>query len=251
MTAEEKRIHFVGAGPGAEDLITMRGARLLNRADIVLYTGSLVNPMLLEYAPQAQVFDSCDMTLEQITELMIRADREGKQLVRLQTGDPSLYGAIREQMDALDRLGIPYDSCPGVSACFGVAAELDLEFTLPGVSQSLVITRMPGKTGGVPDKESIRSFAAHGATMAVYLSASMLEELSEELIAGGVSPETPAVICYKATWPESRTYPCTVGTLEKTGRENEIKKTALIIVGDVLDKTGYERSKLYAADKNL
>ena len=251
MTAEEIRIHFVGAGPGAEDLITMRGARLLNRADIVLYTGSLVNPMLLEYAPQAQVFDSADMTLEEITELMVKADREGKQLVRLQTGDPSLYGAIREQMDALDRLFIPYDSCPGVSACFGAAAELDLEFTLPGVSQSLVITRMPGKTGGVPDRESIRSFAAHSATMAIYLSSALLEELSNELVEGGYKPETPAVICYKATWPESRACPCTVASLAQTGRENDIRKTALIIVGDVLQKSGYERSKLYAADKNF
>ena len=245
----DRMVHFVGAGPGAEDLITMRGARLLNRADVVIYAGSLVNPMLLEYAPQAQVYDSVDMTLEQITELMEKSVRAGKTVVRLQTGDPSLYGAIREQMDALDKLGIAYDLCPGVSACFGAAASLNLEYTLPGVSQSLIITRMPGKTGGVPERESIESFAAHGTTMAIYLSASMLEELSNKLVAGGYREDTPAAIIYKATWPEEKKLYCTVKTLAQTARENGITKMALILVGDVLGKSDYERSKLYGTDK--
>ncbi len=243
-------VHFVGAGPGAEDLITMRGARLLNRADVVIYTGSLVNPMLLEFAPQAQVYDSAEMKLEEIIDLMEKSVRMGKLVVRLQTGDPSLYGAIREQMDALAARGIDYDLCPGVSACFGAAASLNLEYTLPGVSQSLIITRMAGKTA-VPERESIESFASHGTTMAIYLSVSMAEELSTRLVEGGYREDTPAAIVYKATWPEEKTFLCTVGTLAETARENDIRKTALILVGDAIKTGDYERSKLYGLDKDL
>lgn len=179
-------VYFVGAGTGAVDLITVRGMRLLEDADVIIYAGSLVNAELLEYAKaECEIYNSAKMTLDEVIEVMKQAQTEGKMLVRLHTGDPSIYGAIREQMDALDALGIGYESCPGVSACFGAAASLNLEYTLPGISQSLIITRMEGKTK-VPPKESIESFAMHQASMAVYLSTGMLAELSEKLIAGDI-----------------------------------------------------------------
>lgn len=238
-------ITFVGAGPGAVDLITVRGMRLLEQADVIIYAGSLVNPKLLTYAREdAVVRDSARMTLEEITELMIRADGEGKEVVRLHTGEPSLYGAVREQMDVLDAHGIRYESCPGVSACFGAAAGADLEFTLPGVTQTLIITRMEGKTA-VPEKEKLALLAAHRASMAIYLSAGMLEDVSRELIRGGLEEETPAMIVYKATWPEEKRISCTVGTLAQTGAEHHITKTAVVLVGDAMGMTGYDRSKLY------
>ena len=238
-------ITFVGAGPGAVDLITVRGMRLLEQADVIIYAGSLVNPKLLTYAREdAVVRDSARMTLEEITELMIRADGEGKEVVRLHTGEPSLYGAVREQMDVLDTHGIRYESCPGVSACFGAAAGADLEFTLPGVTQTLIITRMEGKTA-VPEKEKLALLAAHRASMAIYLSAGMLEDVSRELIRGGLEEETPAMIVYKATWPEEKRISCTVGTLAQAGAEHHITKTAVVLVGDAMGMTGYDRSKLY------
>ena len=175
-------IDFVGAGPGAKDLITVRGMELIKNADVIIYAGSLVNPELLSYAkPEAVIYNSAKMTLEEVMEVMIASDKEGKNIVRLHTGDPSIYGAIREQMDILDEKGIKYKSCPGVSALFGASSSLDLEYTLPGISQSLIITRMKGRTD-VPEKESIESFAAHRATMAIYLSAGQLQELSERLV---------------------------------------------------------------------
>lgn len=243
----KKKIHFVGAGSGAKDLITVRGAELLKQADVVIYAGSLVNPEVLEYCTGAKIFNSALLTLEEILELYRNAYDEGKDIVRLHTGDPSIYGAIREQMDALDEMGIEYDLCPGVSACFGAAASLNLEYTLPGISQSLIITRIAGKTD-VPELESIESFASHKASMAIYLSASMMEELEDRLIKGGYAPDTPAAIVYKATWPDEESYICTVETLEKTAREHNITKTAVILVGDVIAKNGYDKSRLYAAD---
>ena len=167
-------VYFVGAGTGAVDLITVRGMRLLEKADVIIYAGSLVNPELLQYANKdCEIHDSAKMTLEEVLIVMQKAEAEGKITVRLHTGEPSIYGAVREQMDELDRLGISYESCPGVSACFGAAASLNLEYTLPGISQSLIITRMEGRTK-VPEKESIESFAAHQASMAIYLSTGML-----------------------------------------------------------------------------
>ena len=239
-------IHFVGAGPGAPDLITVRGRELLGKADVVIYAGSLVNPELLRYAPPAaEIHDSAVMTLGEIVELMIRADGEGREVIRLHTGDPSIYGAIREQMDLLDAHHIAYDSCPGVSACFGAAAALNLEYTLPGKTQTLIITRMEGKTA-VPESEKIRLLAGHQASMAIYLSAAMLEDLSRELILGGYPPDTPAALIYKATWPEEKRFSCTVASLAETGRSNGISRTAVVLVGDaVLHRDGYERSKLY------
>lgn len=238
-------IHFVGAGSGAPDLITIRGKNLLEKADVIIYAGSLVNPQLLEYAKEdCQIYNSALMTLEEVLEVMFKAEEEGKMTVRLHTGDPCLYGAIREQMDVLDEKGIEYDSTPGVSSFCGAASALDLEYTLPDVSQSVIITRMAGRTP-VPTKESIESFAAHQATMVVFLSTTMLEELSERLIAGGYSADTPAAIVYKATWEDEKKFICTVGTLAETARENDIRKTALMIIGDVVTHTHYNRSELY------
>ena len=195
-------VYFVGAGSGAADLITVRGMHLLEQADVIIYAGSLVNPQLLDYAHEGcEIYNSAKMTLDEVIEVMKKAEQDGKMTVRLHTGEPSIYGAVREQMDELDLLGIEYESCPGVSACFGAAASLNLEYTLPEVSQSLIITRMEGRTA-VPPKESIESFAAHQASMAIYLSTGLLDELSGRLIAGGYSAETPAALVYKATWPE-------------------------------------------------
>lgn len=241
-------VHFTGAGSGAADLITVRGKNLLEKADVVIYAGSLVNPELLQYTKAGcEIHNSAKLTLDEVLSIMEKAHGEGKEIVRLHTGEPSIYGAVREQMDALDKLGIPYDSCPGVSACFGAAATLNLEYTLPEVSQSLIITRMAGKTS-VPEKESIESFAAHGASMAIYLSAGMLEELSRRLVAGGYQEDTPAAIVYKATWPEEEAYVCTVKSLPEVAKEHNITKTAIVLVGDVIAHNGYALSRLYAPD---
>lgn len=241
-------VYFVGAGTGAVDLITVRGMRLLEQADVIIYAGSLVNPELLQYANKdCEIHDSAKMTLEEVLTIIQKAEAEGKLTVRLHTGEPSIYGAVREQMDELDRLGIFYESCPGVSACFGAAASLNLEYTLPGISQSLIITRMEGRTK-VPEKESIESFAAHQASMAIYLSTGMLKELSERLVAGGYRKETPAALVYKATWPEEEAYICTIETLYDTAKEHGITKTALVLVGEVITHQNYKKSRLYAAD---
>lgn len=238
-------IHFVGAGSGAADLITLRGKKFLEEADVVIYAGSLVNPQLLEYTKDgSSIYNSAKMTLEEVLEVMTAAEEEGKDTVRLHTGDPCLYGAIREQMDILDEKGIAYDYCPGVSSFCGAASALNLEYTLPNVSQSVIITRMAGRTP-VPEKESIESFAAHHATMVVFLSTGLLEELSKRLIAGGYEPDTPAAIVYKATWEDEKSFVCTVETLAQTARENNITKTALMIIGDAVAHHSYERSKLY------
>ena len=205
-----KTIHFVGAGSGAADLITLRGKKYLEEADTIIYAGSLVNPQLLDYAKAGcSIYNSAKMTLEEVLEVMLRDVREDKQVVRLHTGDPCLYGAIREQMDVLDEEKIPYDYCPGVSSFCGAASALNLEYTLPEISQSVIITRMAGRTP-VPEKESIESFAAHHATMVVFLSTGLLEELSRRLIDGGYSADTPAAIVYKATWEDEKSFVCTV-----------------------------------------
>lgn len=237
-------ITFVGAGPGAEDLITVRGQQLLREADLVIYAGSLVNPGLLAHCREGcRIYNSAKMTLEEVLDVMKEGQKEGKEIVRLHTGDPCLYGAIREQMDELDRCGIPYEVCPGVSSFCGAAAALGAEYTLPGISQSVVITRMAGRTP-VPEKESIRSFAQHGATMVIFLSTGMLQKLSEELIRGGYPADTPAAIVYKASWPEEKVLRCTVAELAETAEAEGVRKTALIVVGQILDGE-YERSRLY------
>ncbi len=238
-------VHFVGAGPGAPDLITLRGAELLKQADVIIYAGSLVNPALLELAREdCEIHNSAKMTLEQVIGVMKQAEAAGKTTVRLHTGDPCVYGAIREQMDALDELGISYDDVPGVSSFCGAAAALRAEYTLPGVSQSVIITRLAGRTP-VPEAESLSSMASHGASMAVFLSSGMLDRVREELLKGGAYTEdTPAALVYKATWPEEKTVRCTVGTLAQAGEAHGISKTALVLVGNFLDSP-YEKSKLY------
>ena len=231
-------VHFVGAGSGAPDLITLRGARLLGEADVVIYAGSLVNPELLTLTkPGCEVHDSAKLTLEEVIALIERAEREGKTTVRLHTGDPSIYGAVREQFDALTERGIDFDVCPGVSSFCGAAAALRAEYTLPNVSQTVIITRTAGRTP-VPERESIRSLAAHQATMVLFLSTSLTEKLQGELLAGGYGETTPAAVVYKATWPEEKIFRCTVGTLHKTVTENGMKKTALIVVGGCLGGEG-------------
>ncbi len=238
-------VHFVGAGPGAPDLITVRGQRLLKEADVVIYAGSLVNPELLKETKEGcEIYNSAHMTLEEVIDVIVRAEENGLMTVRLHTGDPSIYGAIREQMDLLDEKKIAYEVCPGVSSFCGAAAALGMEYTLPEVSQSVVITRMEGRTP-VPERESVSSFASHGATMVLFLSAGLLEGLEQQLIKGGYAPDTPAAIVYKATWPEERTFRCTVFTLKETAEINGISKTALIIVGNAVSQSNYERSKLY------
>ncbi len=237
-------VHFVGAGSGAVDLITVRGARLLGEADVVIYAGSLVNPELLSYAKKdCEVYNSAEMTLEEVIEVIKEAEKDSKTTVRLHTGDSSIYGAVREQFDALEKLGISYDVCPGVSSFCGAAASLKTEYTLPDVSQTVIITRAAGQTP-VPEKESIRSLAAHRATMVLFLSTSLTEKLQKDLISGGYSENTPVAVVYKATWPDEKIYRCTVGTLHETVVKNGLKKTSLIIVGDCMGEK-YTRSLLY------
>lgn len=237
-------VHFVGAGSGAVDLITVRGQRLLQQADVVIYAGSLVNPELLENCrPDCQIHNSAKMTLEEVIEVIRAAESVGKTTVRLHTGDSSIYGAVREQFDELEKLGIAYDVCPGVSAFCGAASSLKAEYTLPDVSQTVIITRAAGRTP-VPDRESIRSLASHGATMVLFLSTSLTESLQRELLAGGYAGSTPVAIVYKATWPEERIFRCTVDTLHETVTRNGLTKTSLIIVGNCMGQE-YERSLLY------
>lgn len=239
-------IYFIGAGPGATDLITVRGMRLLQKADVVIYAGSLVNPELLDDCrPETTLYNSASMTLEQTVAAM-RDAPEGATVVRLHTGDPCLYGAIAEQMRELDKLGLAYEVVPGVSSFCGAAAALRAEYTLPNVSQTVIITRTAGRTP-VPERESIRSLAAHQATMVLFLSTSLTEKLQGELLAGGYGETTPAAVVYKATWPEEKIFRCTVGTLHKTVTENGMKKTALIVVGGCLGGE-YLRSLLYHPD---
>lgn len=237
-------IYFVGAGCGAPDLITVRGARLLEQADVIIYAGSLVNPVLLESAKESCVlYNSAEMTLEEVLQVMQEAEAGGLTTVRLHSGDPSLYGAIREQVDALNKMGLACEIVPGVSSFCGAAAALGVEYTLPGVSQSVIITRLAGRTP-VPARESIRSLAAHGTTLVIFLSAGLTKDLQKELLSAGLAADTPAAIVYKATWPEEKVVRCSAGTLHEAAEKNGIQKTALILVGRFLGRE-YERSKLY------
>lgn len=237
-------VHFVGAGSGAVDLITVRGAKLLGEADVIIYAGSLVNPALLDYArADCEIHDSAKMTLEQVLAVMETAEAAGKTTVRLHTGDSSIYGAVREQFDALAERGIDYDVTPGVSAFCGAAAALKTEYTLPDVSQTVIITRAAGRTP-VPQRESIASLAVHQATMVLFLSTSLTRKLQSELLAGGYAPDTPAAVVYKATWPEQQIFRCTVGTLHDTVTANGLTKTSLIVVGQCMGEK-YLRSLLY------
>lgn len=240
-------VHFVGAGPGAPDLITLRGARLLREAHQVIYAGSLVNPALLDGCrPGCRILDSARMTLEEVLAAIGETEAQGLDTVRLHTGDPSLYGAVSEQIEALDAGGIAWDLCPGVSSFSAAAAALGAEYTLPGKSQSLILTRAAGRTP-VPEGEELSRLAAHGSSMAIFLSAGLCDEVQSALLQGAYTEETPAAIVYKASWPEERVYPCTVGTLAACAREHQITRTALLLAGDFLSGGG-ERSRLYDPD---
>lgn len=237
-------VYFVGAGPGAADLITLRGCELLKKADIIIYAGSLVNPELLKYAKkECEIYNSAEMTLEEVISVMEHGHSLGKEIVRLHTGDMSIYGAVREQSDILREKNIPFESVPGVSSFLGAASSLNVEYTLPDVSQTVILTRMAGRTP-VPEKEDIKLLAAHRASMVIFLSAGMLEKLSNELIEGGYSKDTPCAVVYKATWEDEKKFVTTIENLSKAGKENNISKTALVLVGDFLGQE-YSRSKLY------
>jgi len=237
-------IYFIGAGPGDKELITIKGRRILSEADCVIYAGSLVNTELLEYTkPGCNLYDSSKMTLEEITETALRNEEAGLTTARLHTGDPSIYGAIREQMDILAERGARFEVIPGVSSFTAAAAAIGAEYTLPGVSQTVILTRMEGRTP-VPQRERISELAKIRASMAIFLSAGMLAELSEELMRGGYEAETPAAIVYKATWPDEKAIITTVGELPNAGRESRVEKTAVILVGNFLSSK-YERSFLY------
>ncbi len=244
-------IHFVGAGPGDRGLITLKGKELLERADLVIYAGSLVPKELLSFcSKEARIFDSSKMTLEEVLIIMKEADDKGSRVVRLHTGDPSIYGAIREQMDGLISDGYDFEVVPGVSSFVAAAAALKKEYTLPAVSQSIIITRMEGRTG-VPEREKLKELAKHGSSMAVFLSAGMTGQVQKALLeAGTYNKDTPAALVYKVTHEDEKLVRCTVGSLNDEAEREGISRTALILVGDFLsdDRNTYEKSRLYDAD---
>ena len=241
------KVHFVGAGPGDKELITLKGYKLLSTADVVVYAGSLVNPELLEYCKEScEIYDSASMDLEEIVSVMADGIKKGKQVVRLQTGDFSIYGSIREQVEELAKVEVDYDCTPGVSSFLGASSALGVEYTVPEVSQSVIITRMEGRTP-VPALESLESYAAHQTSMVIFLSVGGIHQVVEKLISGGYPSDTPAAVVYKATWKEEQKI---VGTLENIAEKVKaagITKTALIMVGRFLGEE-YHYSKLYDKD---
>lgn len=238
------KVHFVGAGPGDVDLITLRGYKQLSQADVVIYAGSLVNPDLLGYCKDdAEIHDSASMHLMEIIDVMERSVKAGKEVVRLQTGDFSIYGSIREQIEEMKKRDITFDCTPGVSSFLGAASSIGTEYTVPEVSQSVIITRMAGRTP-VPERESLRSYAQHRTSMAIFLSIHGIEKVVEELVVGGYPVKTPAAVIYKATWPEEKKVFGTLETIVEKVKEENISKTALILVGDFLGQEFYY-SKLY------
>ena len=241
------QVFFVGAGPGDPELITVKGRSLLGKADVIIYAGSLVNPALLQYAKQgAAIFNSASMTLNEVLQTMETAVSDGKLVVRLHTGDPSIYGAIQEQMDALRAKNIEYEVVPGVSSFLAVAAALKQEYTLPNVSQTVIITRMEGRTA-VPEKERLASLASHNATMCIFLSVHMLDGVIAQLTEGGYAEDTPVAVVQKASWPEQKIVRGTLSTIGQQMAEAGIDRTAMIVVGHCLDAT-YELSRLYATE---
>lgn len=227
-------ISFVGAGPGAADLITIRGARLLRHADVVIFAGSLVDRKLVQlYATHADIFDSAGMTLTEVITVMMDAIGAGRSVVRLHTGDPSIYGAIQEQMDALDRLNIEYQVVPGVTSAFAAAAALKQELTLPEVSQTVIFTRVEGRTP-VPEREQLSAIARLGATMVIYLSVGMVEKVVEQLLEGAYTGTTPAAVVCRASWDDEQIIQCTLAELAEKVHQAGIDRQALIVVGDVL-----------------
>lgn len=241
------RVYIVGAGPGDPELITVKGRRLLEEADVIIYAGSLVPKALLGYAnEECEIYNSATMSLPEVLAVIEKSVGEGKQVVRLHTGDPSLYGAIQEQMDSLREKGIDYEVVPGVSSFLATAAALKQEYTLPGVTQTVIITRNEGRTA-VPDREGLRSLAAHKATMCIFLSISMLDEVVAELIAGGYEPDTPIAIVQRASWPEQRIFRATLSTICEEIKGKGVDRTSMIVVSHVLG-SDYELSRLYAPE---
>lgn len=241
------KVFIVGAGPGDPELITVKGKRLLSEADVIIYAGSLVNPVLLDYGKEGvEIHNSASMTLPQVIEVIDKAVKENKKVVRLHTGDPAIYGAIQEQMDELKRRNIDYEVVPGVSSFLATAAVLKQEYTLPGISQTVIVTRNEGRTP-VPGGQSLKSLAAHKATMCIFLSVHMLSEVVAELIEGGYEPGTPIAIVHKATWPEQKIFRGTLDTICDIIKDENIIKTAMIVVGHCLD-SDYELSRLYAPE---
>ena len=241
------QVYFVGAGPGDPDLITVKGRKLLEEADVVIYAGSLVNPAILAVTPAGcEIHNSASMTLDEVIAVMKAAVEQGKKVIRLHTGDPSIYGAIQEQIDLLNKLEISWQVVPGVSSFLAAAAALGQEYTLPGVSQTVIITRMEGRTP-VPEKEQIRSLAAHQTTMCIFLSVHMFGELVQELLDGGYAADTPVAVVEKASWPEQRIFRGTLTTIADQLVAAGVSRTAMVIVGDVLARQ-YEQSRLYAPE---
>ena len=239
-----EKIYFVGAGPGDKELITLKGYRLLSQADIVIYAGSLVNPDLLDYCKSgARLYDSAGMNLEEIIDIMREGAKKDLLAVRLQTGDISIYGSIREQAEELKKLDIDYESIPGVSSFLGAAGALGIEYTVPEVSQSLIITRIEGRTP-VPKLESLRSFASHQTSMAIFLSVQDIDRVVYQLLEGGYPIDTPVVVVYKATWPDQELVRGSLEDIADKVKAAGIKKTALILVGRFLGNE-YNYSKLY------
>ncbi len=237
------KVYFVGAGPGAPDLLTIRGKTLLEGARYCVYAGSLINPELLNLLPPGcKEYTSADMSLEEIVEVIVRAQEEGVDVVRLHSGDPSIYGAINEQMERLDELGIEYEVVPGVSSFQAAAAALAQELTVPEVTQTVILTRGKGRTP-VPERERLKALAGHGATMCIFLSAGLIQEVVDEIV-GEYGEDCPAAVVYKATWPEQEIIRTSLGRLSETIEERGISRTALIFVGQALESRG-TRSKLY------
>lgn len=242
------KITFVGAGPGAPDLITIRGAEALKQAGLVVYAGSLVNEKLLELAGHAELVNSAKLALEEVLELLVSGFRAGKKVVRLHTGDPAMYGAVSEQYRELDRLGIPYDVVPGVSSAFAAAAALKTEYTMPGLSMSVIMTRDAGRTP-VPEKEELSSLAAHDCTMCIFLSVGEMHKLVVKLLAAGRVPATPAAVVYRASWENEKIVRGTLADIAEKVEAAGIKRQAMIVVGDVLNKEQGGLSRLY--DRNF
>ena len=237
-------IHFIGAGPGDPELITLKGRRLIDQADVIVYAGSLVNPDVLEgHKDGAAIYNSALMDLDEVIKVMSEAVAEGKNVVRVHTGDPAIYGAHREQMDRLDELGIPYEVVPGVSSAFATAAALNAEYTLPGKSQTVIFTRMEGRTP-MPEREKLPDLARHHASMVIFLSIGFLDEMVVQLEDGGYEPTTPVAVVYKASWPDQKIVRGTLQDIAKKVKDAGIKKTALTVVGDFLGDD-HELSKLY------
>jgi len=238
-------VTFLGAGPGDPELITVKGRRLLDGADVIVYAGSLVNPALLE-GVRAKIYDSAGMDLDGIMVIMVEAARAGKKVVRLHTGDPAIYGAIREQMHRLDRENIGYEVVPGVSSALAAAAAVKAELTVPELTQTVIFTRRAGRTP-VPERESLRNLATVQGSMCIFLSVSMMEQVVGELLAGGYPPATPVAVVEKATWPEERIVRGTLVDIAGRIQASAIRKTAMILVGQALGKNDERVSKLYDA----